>query len=157
MPCSEGNIRSNFKYTGETELDEHLLFSRLPWWLRWYSVCLQCRDPGLVLGLGRSPGEANGNPLQYYCLENPMDGGGWQATVHAVAKSRTWLSNFTFAFILKDQSRNHDYIHLSSHLGRMTVASSYIVTIPFAKYSSHRDFFFENLIGFIHQFFTRAI
>ena len=46
-------------------------------------------DLGLILGLGRSPGEGNGNPLQYSCLENPMDGGAWWATDHAVAKSRT--------------------------------------------------------------------
>ena len=39
--------------------------------------------------LGRSPGEGNGNPLQYSCLENPTDGGTWQATVHGVAKSQT--------------------------------------------------------------------
>ena len=51
-----------------------------------------------VLSLGRSPGEGNGNTLQYSCLENPMDGGDWQATVHWVAKSRTWLSDFTFSF-----------------------------------------------------------
>ena len=43
-------------------------------------------------------GEGNGNPLQYSCLENPMDGGAWQAAVHGVAKSRTRLSNFTFTF-----------------------------------------------------------
>jgi len=49
----------------------------------------------LIPGLGRSPGEGNGNPLQYSCLENPMDGGAWWATVHWVAKSWTWLSNFT--------------------------------------------------------------
>ena len=42
-----------------------------------------------IPGLGRSPGEGNGNPLQYSCLENPMDGGAWWATVHGVAKSRT--------------------------------------------------------------------
>ena len=41
------------------------------------------------------PGEGNGNPLQYSCLENPMDGGAWWAKVHGVAKSRTRLSNFT--------------------------------------------------------------
>jgi len=46
-------------------------------------------DPGLSPGLGRSPGEGNGNPLQYYCLENPMDRGAWQATVYGVAKSPT--------------------------------------------------------------------
>ena len=43
-------------------------------------------------------GEGNGTPLQYSCLENPMDGGAWQAAVHGVAKSRTRLSNFTFTF-----------------------------------------------------------
>ena len=42
--------------------------------------------------------EGNGNPLQYPCLENPMDRGAWQATVHGVAKSRTWLSKLTFLF-----------------------------------------------------------
>ena len=45
-----------------------------------------------------SPGEGNGTPLQYSCLENPMDGGAWWATVHGVAKSRTRLSDFTFTF-----------------------------------------------------------
>ena len=46
-------------------------------------------DPGSIPGFGRSSGEGNGNPLQYSCLENPMDGGAWWATVHGVAKSRT--------------------------------------------------------------------
>ena len=48
-------------------------------------------DPSSILGLGRSPGEGNGNPLQYSCLENSMDRGTWQATVHGVTKSRTRL------------------------------------------------------------------
>ena len=43
-------------------------------------------------------GEGNGTPLQYSCLENPMDGGAWRATVHGVAKSQTRLSDFTFTF-----------------------------------------------------------
>ena len=46
-------------------------------------------DPGSIPGLGRSPGEGNGNPLQYSCLENPMDRGAWWATVHGVTKSQT--------------------------------------------------------------------
>ena len=50
------------------------------------------------LGWEDSSGEGNGNPLQYSCLENPMDGGAWWATVHGVAKSRTRLSDFTFTF-----------------------------------------------------------
>ena len=57
-------------------------------------------DLGLMPGLGRSPGDGNGNPLQYSCLENPMDGGAWQATVHGVAKNRTRLSNFTLLYTL---------------------------------------------------------
>ena len=43
-------------------------------------------------------GEGNGNPVHYSCLENPMDRGAWWAAVHGVAKSQTWLSNFTFTF-----------------------------------------------------------
>ena len=49
-------------------------------------------DWGLIPGSGRSPGEENGNPLQYSCLENPTESGAWWATVHRVAKSKTWLS-----------------------------------------------------------------
>ena len=55
-------------------------------------------DLGSIPGLGRSPGEGNGNPLQYSCLENPMDRGAWRTTVHRVAKSRTQLNDFTFTF-----------------------------------------------------------
>ena len=47
-------------------------------------------DPSSIPGSGRSPRERNGNPLQYSCLENPMDGGSWWATVHGVAKS--WIN-----------------------------------------------------------------
>ena len=57
-------------------------------------------DLGSIPGLGRSPGEGNGNPLQYSCLENRMDGGAWWATVHGVAKSWTRLSNSTFTLPL---------------------------------------------------------
>ena len=52
-------------------------------------------DAGSIPGSGRSPGEGIGNPLQYSCLENPMDGGAWWATIHGVAKSWTQLSDFT--------------------------------------------------------------
>ena len=50
-------------------------------------------DPGLIPGSGSSPGEGNGNPLQYFCLEHPMDRGTWQARVHGVKKSQTRLSD----------------------------------------------------------------
>ena len=51
-------------------------------------VC-SARDPGSIPGLGRCPGEGNGNSLQYTCLENPMDGGAWWSMVHGVTKSQT--------------------------------------------------------------------
>ena len=54
------------------------------------SAC-NAADLGSISGLGRSPREGHGNPLQYSCLENPMDSEAWQATVHGVAKSRTRL------------------------------------------------------------------
>ena len=49
----------------------------------------ETRDPGSIPGLGRSPGKGNGNPLQYSCLDNPMDRGAWWATLQEVAKSQT--------------------------------------------------------------------
>ena len=52
------------------------------------SIC-KAGDPGSIPGLGRSPGEGNGYPLQYSFLENPIDRGSWWATVHGVAKSQT--------------------------------------------------------------------
>ena len=61
------------------------------------SAC-NAEDPGLIPGSGRSPGEGNGNPLQYSCLENLMDRKAWWATVHGVAKSWTrlrWLDGIT--------------------------------------------------------------
>ena len=58
------------------------------------SAC-SAEDLSSILGSGRSPGEGNGNPLQYSCLENPTNRGGWQAVVHGVAKSQKRLSNFT--------------------------------------------------------------
>ena len=59
-------------------------------------------DQGSITGSGRSPGEGNGNPLQYCCLENSMEGRAWWATVHGVVKSRTRLSDFTFTFTSKE-------------------------------------------------------
>ena len=72
-------------------------------------------DPGSIPGLERSPGEGNDNPLQYSCLENPMDRGAWWATVHGVAKSQTRLSDFTFFFLSNVLSEEHHYasvVHL---------------------------------------------
>ena len=62
-------------------------------------------DPGLIPGLGRSPGEGTGTPLQYSCLGNPRDEGAWQATVYGIPKSRTRLSNFTFTFHMHSKAK----------------------------------------------------
>ena len=78
----------------------------LPWWLR-VSAC-NAGDLGLIPGLGRSPGEGNDNPLQYSCLENPMDGSAWWTTVHGVAKEVDVTERLHFHF--------HSF-HLSRGLG----------------------------------------
>ena len=57
--------------------------------------CRRHRDVGLIPGSGRSPGGGHGNPLQYSCLENPMDRGAWQATVHGVTRSQTRLKQLS--------------------------------------------------------------
>ena len=58
----------------------------LPWWLSGKEHVCQAGDKGLIRGLGRSPGEGNGNPFQYSCLGNLTNRGAWQATIHGVAK-----------------------------------------------------------------------
>ena len=60
-------------------------------------------DAGSIPGSGRSPGEGNGNPLQHFCLENPMDRGAWWAAAHGVANSRTRLSYLPFTFTVGER------------------------------------------------------
>ena len=64
-----------------------------PWELRGKGSACNAGDMGSIPGSEKSPGEGNGNPLQYSCLENPMGRGAWWATVHSIAKSRTHLSD----------------------------------------------------------------
>ena len=75
-----------------------MLLIGLPLWLSGKeSACNagDVRDTDSVPGLGRSPGVGNGNPLQYFCLENPRDGGAWWAAVYGVAQSRTGLKQLS--------------------------------------------------------------
>ena len=78
-------IQKNFKIPGDSE------------------SAYNAGDPGLIPGSGRSPGEGNGNPLQYSCLENSTERGAWRAIVHRVAKSQIQLSDWHFHFTLKFQ------------------------------------------------------
>ena len=82
---SQGSVSDHVEY-----------FWGLPWWLfpggGKESAC-NAGDLESIPGLGRSPGERNGNPLQYSFLENPMDRGAWWATVHGVTKSQTRMSD----------------------------------------------------------------
>ena len=76
-------------------------------------------DLGLIPVSGRSPGERNGNPLQYSCLENPMNRGAWQVIVHGVAKSQTRLSDFTFFHFHFSQDRGLQSRSFWTHLVHM--------------------------------------
>ena len=60
-------------------------------------------DPGSIPGSGRPPGGGHGNPLQYSCLENPMDGGAWWATVHGVTESQTQLSDSHTLYVVRPE------------------------------------------------------
>ena len=77
------------KSLNSTKIGIFKYYFGLPWWLRVKASACNVGDLGSIPGLGRYPGERNGNPLQYSCLENPMDGGAWWTTVHEVTKSRT--------------------------------------------------------------------
>ena len=92
-PCS---FRKSTYFQGSLGSPHLLKVTEFPGGSEVKASACNAGDLGSTPGLGRSPGEGNGNPLQYSCLENPMDRGAWRATVHGVAKSQTQLSNFTF-------------------------------------------------------------
>ena len=90
----EGKLNLDRKIIYNTYYIIYILFG-LPWWFSQWRISLQCKrlacnaeDPGSIPGLGRNPGGGNSNPLQYSCLENSMDRGAWQATVHGVTRVR---------------------------------------------------------------------
>ena len=76
-------------------IDIFLLLSGFPGGSDVKASAYNVGDPGSIPGLGRSPGDGNGNPLQYSCLENPRNGGAWSATVPGVTNSQTQPSHFT--------------------------------------------------------------
>ena len=84
-------IYSDFNYWSFIIYDLLLSYKGLPCSSDSEESTCNVGDLGLIPELGRSPGERNGNPLQYSCIENPTDRGAWWTTVHGVVKSQTWL------------------------------------------------------------------
>ena len=84
--------------TLQQQQQQQNICSSIPWWLSGKESACQCKRPRDVDSIPRSersPGEGNGNPPQYSCLENSMYRGAWRATVHGVAKSQTWLKQLS--------------------------------------------------------------
>ena len=109
-------------FTGDSERD-------LPGGLDGKASAYNLGDLGSIPGSGRSPGEGNGNPLQYSCLENPMGGGAWWATVHGVKKSRTRLSDFTHSLT---HSLTHSQRGISSRSQSHTTRTRRKLEAPWA-------------------------
>ena len=106
-------------------------------------------DPCSIPGLGRSPREGNGNQLQYYCLENPLDRGPWWAAVHGVAKSRTRLSDFTFTFTFHvpmkpSHNQCHRYIY---HLQKLPLVFFTICLFIFCLNTQHKFYTLSKILS----------
>ena len=86
--CSKTYISNNKSWSMKNSSCVALVVKDLP------ASAGDARDVGSIPGSGRSPGEGNGSPLQYSCLENPLDRGAWRATVHGVTKSQTCLNDW---------------------------------------------------------------
>ena len=84
----------------------------LPQWLSGKESACNSGEMGLIFGFGRSTGGGNGNPLQYSCLENPMDRGACWATIHGVTKNRTQLSTHTCMYMYLYCMCVHTHLHV---------------------------------------------
>ena len=98
------------------------------------------RDVGSILGSGRPPGEGNGNPLQYSCLESFMDRGAWQATVHRVTESRTRL---------KVHAHIHRHTHTHTHI-KYTLPTYNFLQCLFKSFSHFVKFMFYFILD-LHE------
>ena len=94
MEVNRNEIRQFFRFLSVLSA-EHGTWAGFPGGSEVKAYACNEEDLGSIPESGRSPGEGNGNSLQYSCLGNPMDGGAWWATVHGVAKSRTRLSDWS--------------------------------------------------------------
>ena len=102
--CDEESNLPLWYLSSETWNHNQIMRKGLPWWLSGKESTYQAGDSGSIPGLGRSPREGDGKPLQYSCLGNPTDRGDWQATVYGVAKSQTQLSDLTTTIIMSKTS-----------------------------------------------------
>ena len=116
---------------------------RLPWWLSGREPTHQCRRRRFDPWLEKSPGGEHGNLLQYACLENPKDRGVWQATVHGVTKSGTWLSDWAPALPDSVLPRLHTPAGQSQPSAHQAVrhTHSYTSARPKSKVSTSTVFF----------------
>ena len=90
------------------------------------------RDMGSIPRSGRFPGARHGNPLQYSCLENPMDRGGWWATVHRVAKSQTRLKRFSGRLYIWNLTCYYQFINfISLAVKYMLYEKSFSTVLPY--------------------------
>ena len=112
-----------------------LEFIGLPRWFWGKESACQCRrheNTGSIPGLRRSPGGEHGNPLQYPCLENPIDRGVWWATVHWVTKTRTWLNWLSIAQQrLQTNGTTILFLILDRHRGFLVTHQSWILSDVF--------------------------
>ena len=92
-PCKSIRLPNSYLWLWLLSLTLGPSVQKLPWWLSGKESTCNAEDRGSIPGLERSLRGGHGNPLQYSCLENPMDRGAWQGTVHRVANSQAWLSD----------------------------------------------------------------
>ena len=97
-------------------------------------------DQDSIPGLGPSPGEGNGNPLQCFCLENLMDKGVWGASVHGVAKSCIWLSNYIFTYF------TFFHIYIWIYIFHMYIYTSHIYMYVHHTYIHTHIYIYINII-----------
>ena len=105
------------------------------------SVC-NTGDPSLICGLGRSPGERNGYPLRYFCLENSMDRGAWQATVRGVANSQTCLSDYNTFTLVPSSCLLHTY---GNYLNKFPLFWNFPPTLLLLSFRNKRPSFLIHL------------
>ena len=141
-------------------LSQDIVEYGLPRWLRGKESARPMRGDaghmGLFLGVGGSPRGGNSNPLQYSCLENPMDRGAWEATVHGVPKSQTWLSNWACSCIVEYGSLCYSVApcHLSilyNNLHLLIPNSHSIPPVSPLPLGSHRSVLCVSLFLFCRQ------